>query len=325
LPWLARGQDIHFSQSEFSPLFVNPAYTGRFQGDFRLVNNYRSQWRSINKAFSTLGLGMDKPVTYMGEDFGVGFVYFNDYAGNKHLVTHSFHASLAYQMNWNNHQITAGLQPGFVLREFDSETITFPSQYDPSSGGYNTGIPNGESMLEEQIHYFDLNAGIAWRKKINHLLPAAGFAVDHLNRPVESFNKNDNWPRKAVKYTVTGSIAIELENNFTVKPSVFYSQQQSATEFMVGGMGFKELKTEEFKKVLVFAGPYFRSNLVKNFDAMIITGGIQINNIGLAINYDVNVSGLRQASNFKGAFEFSIVYIHDKSKTVNIKEPCLIY
>jgi len=325
LPVFVHGQDIHFSQSEFSPLVVNPAYTGRFSGNLRLINNYRSQWRSINKAFSTLGLALDKPVSFRGQDYGIGFLYLNDYAGNNRLVTHSFHASLAYQVFWNNHQITTGLQPGFVLREFDPESITFPSQYDPSNGTYNSGIPNGESMLEEQIHYFSLNVGVAWRKKFNHLLPAAAIAIDNLNRPVESFNKKDKWPKKPLKYTFTGSIAIELINNFVVKPSVFYSGQQSAMEFLAGGTAYKELSSGEFRKVLLFGGPYFRSNLIRNFDAMILMGGIQVNNIGFAVNYDMNVSGLRKASNFRGAFEFSIVYIHDKSKTVNFKEPCLIY
>jgi len=38
------GQDIHHSQFYTSPLNVNPALTGVFNGDWRAAGNFRSQW-----------------------------------------------------------------------------------------------------------------------------------------------------------------------------------------------------------------------------------------------------------------------------------------
>ena len=46
-------QDPNFSQFFASPLTLNPALTGKFDGTFRLAGNYRNQWPSINNAFVT--------------------------------------------------------------------------------------------------------------------------------------------------------------------------------------------------------------------------------------------------------------------------------
>ena len=44
---VSKAQDIHFTQWMFSPLNLNPAETGRFDGDYRVVGNYRSQWGAV--------------------------------------------------------------------------------------------------------------------------------------------------------------------------------------------------------------------------------------------------------------------------------------
>ncbi|MFP4061017.1 MAG: type IX secretion system membrane protein PorP/SprF, partial [Bacteroidales bacterium] len=141
---ILRGQDVHFSQSDFSPLLLNPSYTGRFHGDFRLINNYRSQWKTINKAYSTMDLTLDKPFSILGQQFGGGFIYLNDVSGNGSLTTNRFHCSFSYHEFWKNNQFSVGIQPGFVFRGFNHGNTTFPSQYNPSSGIYEPGLPDGE-------------------------------------------------------------------------------------------------------------------------------------------------------------------------------------
>ena len=46
-------QDPHFSQFFSSPLTLNPAFTGKFDGSLRVMGNYRNQWPTINNAFTT--------------------------------------------------------------------------------------------------------------------------------------------------------------------------------------------------------------------------------------------------------------------------------
>src|SRR5436190_24180956 len=46
-------QDPNFSQFFVSPLTLNPALTGKFNGDVRVAGNYRDQWPEISKAYIT--------------------------------------------------------------------------------------------------------------------------------------------------------------------------------------------------------------------------------------------------------------------------------
>jgi hypothetical protein len=49
----SKAQDPHFSQYFVSPLSLNPAYTGFFEGPHRLAINYRNQWLGAGEPFNT--------------------------------------------------------------------------------------------------------------------------------------------------------------------------------------------------------------------------------------------------------------------------------
>src|SRR4028118_1209504 len=58
----AHAQDPHFSQFFASPLTLNPALTGKFDGNLRVAGNYRNQWPTINRAFTTSAVSVDFPI-----------------------------------------------------------------------------------------------------------------------------------------------------------------------------------------------------------------------------------------------------------------------
>lgn len=41
------GQDIHFTMYNMSPMTLNPAMAGKFEGTFRIGGIYRDQWASV--------------------------------------------------------------------------------------------------------------------------------------------------------------------------------------------------------------------------------------------------------------------------------------
>src|SRR5215471_8523943 len=55
----ALAQDPAFSQFFASPLTLNPAFTGKFNGVFRAAGNYRNQWPTINNSFITSTISVD--------------------------------------------------------------------------------------------------------------------------------------------------------------------------------------------------------------------------------------------------------------------------
>src|SRR5580693_5493092 len=74
----ARAQDPGFSQFFASPLSLNPALTGKFNGVIRVAGNYRNQWPSINNAFITSTVSVDAPILVnklpVNDTWGIGFL-----------------------------------------------------------------------------------------------------------------------------------------------------------------------------------------------------------------------------------------------------------
>src|SRR5215467_13981709 len=75
-------QDPHFSQFFSSPLTLNPAFTGKFNGQVRAAANYRNQWPTINRAYETGTVSVDFPILAKKipstDIFGLGFMGYTD-------------------------------------------------------------------------------------------------------------------------------------------------------------------------------------------------------------------------------------------------------
>src|SRR5204862_4936964 len=93
-------QDAHFSQWLNTPLTLNPAMTGVFNGKFRFSNDYRSQWSGITKAYSDIHVSADLPVAKAllrnGQFFGVGFLLMQTRSGSDLFRQTIFQGSLSY-------------------------------------------------------------------------------------------------------------------------------------------------------------------------------------------------------------------------------------
>jgi len=59
LSLLISAQDPHFSQFFASPLTLNPAFTGKFDGTVRAAGNYRNQWPAFNDVYTTFTASVD--------------------------------------------------------------------------------------------------------------------------------------------------------------------------------------------------------------------------------------------------------------------------
>src|SRR6476659_6864355 len=96
----ANAQDPHFSQFFASPLTLNPAFTGKFDGQWRLTANHRDQWPSIPKAYVTTSASFDFPILKNkipeGDVFGVGLSGVSDASANNQLKLNYGSASMSY-------------------------------------------------------------------------------------------------------------------------------------------------------------------------------------------------------------------------------------
>jgi len=311
-------QDIHFSQFYYSPLSLNPANTGHFEGDWRISNNYRTQWGSISIPYNTISIGFDKTFYFHSQKIGGGIFFVNDNSGNAHLSVNKIFLCGAYHNEYKGHNLHAGIQIGFVVKSFGGD-VTYPSQYDRGIGGFNNQLPNNETALNDNLSYPDINFGLMWSKRFGKIEPEAGYTVFHINNPKESFTDVKN--RLPLRHVFHVGTKIDLNQKFFVKPRLLYMNHKRAGDMIIGANFGYNLPVNNYKMESLFFGPHFRTILNKA-DALIFALGINFKNMDIGISYDVNISPLQVASSGAGALEFSIIYRSKSSVPNKIAIPC---
>lgn len=313
----AKGQDFHLSHYDAAMQYLNPALTGMYfgqEGDYRLNSNYRSQWRSISgRPFATMMLGYDQPFK---EKFGVGGYLINNRAGLGKFNTLNFLLSGAYNVindPSNVHNLTVGLQMGFLYKSFDPGQFLFDNQYSSSSGEFEQGLPSGEVFARTSILKFDANMGIFYRYQEDgkRVKPFGGISLYHLTRPNESFTAEKE--RLPVRFTLHGGSDIQVNDQVMIRPTLLFMYQARAKEINIGAMGFYHLDNTDFDIML---GTNYR-----NKDAIVIQTGLKHKNNFYRISYDINTSYLSGFSNGRGGLELSVVYTGDFEETKKLFSP----
>jgi type IX secretion system PorP/SprF family membrane protein len=317
-------QDIHFSQFKSTPLFINPANTGNSASDIRFSNDYRNQWRSIDYPYNTLMAAFDTRISFLGRRAGIGAILVHDQSSGNYLNADKFFLSVSHSFFYKNNQFVVGLQPGYVLKRYNNSNITFGNQFDPNSHNYDPNLPSNENNLNEKLNYFDLNLGLLWQARIKTFVPMAGISINHINRPTESFYADNSEKPLPLKYTVHGSIFIPLTEKYSVEPQALFGYTKGSKEFIIGALANYYTGLEKLGLSRVYGIGSFRSNPVRNFDAMILGAGAEILGFDVCFTYDINVSSLRKASKFQGASEISLVYTTNRKKNSHKAEPCFM-
>ena len=315
-------QESHFSQINKTPVITNPANAGVMDYEMRITNNYRNQWKSINIPYNTLHFGIDKKIRAFKQQFGISINVLNDLSQSNVIASNAFMFALSYARFFERHQFVGGIGLGTVFKNFDLHNLTFGSQFDPDLGTFDVSSASNENNLDQDLSYNDLSAGILWRSKVRDLEPLLGFSMYHLNRPDISFFNDDHPEHLSLKYTLHGNILIPVDSKYSLTPVFYYSYMGQSHEMISGAiLGYRP---GEFKLPIqkVYGSSFFRINPARNFDAMIIGGGIEFYNFDLGISYDFNVSSLRKVTNFQGAVEISLIFINGRPRKKGSSEPC---
>lgn len=307
----AKAQDPHFTQFFASPLTLNPAFTGLFEGDIRFAANYRSQWSSIATPFVTstvsLDMGILKNVIPYNDIWGVGALVLYDQTGGGGLHSSYFGISTAYHKGLDAEglqSIAVGFQVALEQKRLDYTKLLFENQL--TNLGFDPSMPNGEYFPNSSISYPDYDAGILYNASMGEFGNMYfGASYYHLSQPNESF-LGDKYPLYS-RLTVHGGGAFAPTPLTRVYLSGLYMQQASAQELDFGGAFGFVINNNPMNANLFYIGSWYRWN-----DAINPYVGVEINNLHIGISYDVNVSSLRPASNYRGGVELSLIYIYQK-------------
>ncbi len=315
----AKGQDVHFSMYDFSPLTMNPAETGVYDGDWRAIINYREQWKAIAKPYQTISAAYDQNVYGLPGQFSAGLIFLSDNSGAVDLSQNRFYLSLGYKKETSVWTYSAGLQAGFVSKSFNLSSTSFPEQYNQTIGAFDPNLPNSESRLSNQTGYFDLNVGGLVSRKFKNSILTGGVSFFHLNRPdVSFFDNKDNLPIRSNTYV---NWRINTANGLFFKPSILVSTAKKAQEWVMGGdAGLMFSNGPGLREV--FLGIDMRDGINRNGDAFIASIGVAYGDFTVGIAYDINHSSVDQATNNRGAFELSVIYISPSTAIKKITIPC---
>ncbi|MFL5764855.1 MAG: PorP/SprF family type IX secretion system membrane protein [Bacteroidia bacterium] len=321
---LALGQDIHYSQFNNSPYNLNPAQTGLFDGDFRLASNFRSQWSVIPVPYRTFSIGGDDRLnTKMEKDaVAVGALINADKSGDSKFTTTQILLSGSYIKKLNKdstHFLSVGIQPGITTKSFDVSALTFDNQYNGDS--YDPNLGSGENFPKTRMTYFDMGAGLAYLYHKNHRVYAnIGYSLLHFNRPKQSFFNNDEI-RLDAKHCVSGIASIPVSGPVDILPTFMYQRQGKFQETVLGLFGKYQLKPIDGMPTAVSLGGFYRLK-----DAFVMSIGMDYKNFNVGLSYDVNTSKLIAATNHRGGFEISVIWIHRTVKPfIAKKRVCPIY
>ena len=320
---LLKAQDVHFSQYYFSPLSLNPANTGNFNGDYRLFANYRSQWRALDKGYNTYSGGGDMNFYPKNVQIGAGLILINDLSAQYLSVTKIL-PSVAGHLKIAGFKIHGGLQPGVVIKSIDFYKHSFPNQLNWETGSFDRNLPNFETNVGQRFVYFDLNAGAAVSRKLGRFEPGLGFAMFHLNKPRESFVGN-NKNKLPVRQAYNLSLNYDLTRSIILKLHSLYGATTKANDWVTGLNVEYVLNKDAFFTNSVFAGFMWRDGFKSNFDAGIATIGLNYSHYTIGFSYDVTRSELRTSVDSKGAYEIAIIYRAKSTRLSKKSIPCERY
>lgn len=305
---VVEGQDLHFSQWFNSPLLTNPANTGFIpDADYRLGANYRNQWSAIMaQPYRTESIWGDAQVFRDRIEsgwMGLGGVIERDDAGASALTSTEVYGSAAYhQMVGYASLITVGFNTGWVNKHINTSTLKFPDQFDGKF--FDNTLPTSVVIDKPSDNFFDMQVGLNYAYfPTNKIYLNAGFSVQHINTPRESFFNTDPVgynDKIARRYIGFAAASVKYNDQVILNPMGYYTNMAGAQEAVIGINMQYDLQDEGDQQVIL--GLYDRFG-----DAIIPMIGFVYKNIRLMFTYDITTSALKNYDNGYGAWEFALI------------------
>ena len=313
---LSSAQDPRFSQYFAAPLALNPAYTGFFDGNYRIALNTRQQWGNLGDPYNTYSVSGDLKLmqdeNFTNAVFSIGLSGLFDESFNKALKSQYINASASYYQYLDVlHRFKFGLAPqiSYVSRYLDHNRLTFASQF--TGSGFDPSMPNYLDLENNRLSYFYLNIGLTFSAEFNRFSVVAGYAHYHLTKPIESFLGTNNKSVPA-RRTLNLSLLYPVNNYVDVNFSAIYNFQGVINDRIAGTV--IGLKPSEASKIKINTGLWHNFNESSFYPYL----GLVYGNVSAGINY--TLYGNKILSSTPRTYEISLIYRHNNFK--GYKVPC---
>ncbi len=319
-------QDQHFSQYFASPLTLNPALTGLYEGRYRMSFIYRDQWRkSLDNPYSTFSGAADfryyvNPRKRAYKDaFGVGVLFYSDrvteinFSTNQIMFSGAYHKSLSKN---NEQTLSLGLQFGIAQRNISYDQLTFEDEFNGSTG-YNVGS-TGERLPENNFAFGDYQIGLNYAYvPRTGLAIYAGAAMHHVGEPEQSFyfeaTQDDDFQVTNIlhrKYSAYVNFRLPIGKILQLSPRALVYSQGPHLSFNTGAN--LRFLLDANNSTAVHIGGWARPT--RGVDGFIMDSGIAFFGLEkggflLGMSYDIGIDPVQANYRHRGAFELSVAYL----------------
>lgn len=310
-------QDMHFSQYNETPVYLNPALAGTAY-DMRIVANYKSQWKSVATPYKSFGCSGEFAMKHKKLNkrsyWTSGFNVYNDISGDGNF--NSLHMGLllgTVLKSGKNGKFSMALTGAFDQRSISTSKFTWDQQY--NGYRYDANLP-GETVPNNRFFYGDFGAGFNYHyAKSERYISAAdghrfdiGLAAYHLNVPFYSFygNTGENLYMKFVQHANFVIALPQIKSN--IIPGYVVSVQGPHVEVITSFMFRYVLQDASvhsgtIKPVALSLGAMYR--MQDAFSPQVL---FEYDKYALGVSYDLNLSRLTPFSKTRGGLEICLRY-----------------
>ncbi|MBL7690402.1 MAG: PorP/SprF family type IX secretion system membrane protein [Flavipsychrobacter sp.] len=319
----ARGQEIPFKQFTATPLLLNPAFTGMFDGNIRANLIYRNFWAAANVPISSIHGSADAPVytDKKGNYFGAGGAFSETKPGDDSWSVLNGQVSASYHRRFGSDSarkkgkgsdLAIGIQGGYAQNGVDVSRMYFTGA--STTPTYVLGAGNSVSI-------YSVNAGVSYSRSVNkHFGYQVGLSVTDLNRSQDALLES----QKSLvglnrKLMVTAGCHIAAGEHLQLRPAFIYARRES---FGRNKPYVSYIAGNEFLYTLGVQTALFCGLWYSRGDMMTINAGIRTRGVRVGVGYDYTVSSFNTASNGTGGFEVALTYINPSARAVRRYVPC---
>lgn len=302
------GQDINFSQFYDLPLLRNPSLAGIFTGDVRVTSGFRNQWQSVTVPYRTIALGVElkKSVSENSGDFiTYGVQMTNDMAGDSKLSRTQVFPVINYHKSLSADKSTylsAAFMGGPVMQQFDPSKLSFDDQF--VGGAYSSSNPTRQTFGNTKMTYWDPAAGLCFSSVSGDNTDYyIGVGLFHFTKPKVAFQPQNDISLNP-KYVVNAGLTTATSDQNRIVLYGDYFKQGGASQAQGGAMFLHDLvQRDDEKKISIAAGLFYRLN-----DALIPVIRLDHYQMSIGATYDINISKLSPASQYRGGLEITLSY-----------------
>lgn len=313
-------QDMFFSQFNYAPMYLNPAFAGSGKNYMRISGVFKRQWFNLYRPFDHISAGADmsifdnqqRNIVNLGGTVDHSRKGYLNQTAISGILGRSFGVAATECSPWF---LSLALKAGFNIGRVNPDQFVFIDQLDQT--GF-TGNPSDVDLFvtNNTRTYFDMSSGALFCIKDFMF----GFSVMHLNEPNVSFVGKPEDGRLPRKYTGHASWLYD-QGDIYIKPTVIV-QAQGRSSLMTAGALF------DFKELPIEIGCWYRNNTSLSYNNAVCVSftfrwgqgkkpdspeKIWMNSGGISYDGEINKPGIRTTY---GSMELGIQHNRPMGKDI---------